>query len=156
MRNVLLIILAVIFINCDPNRIYEMNEEFKNGVWHADSVPIFSFNIPEEGKYDVFMNIRNTSSYPYQNIYVTYFLEDTLGQLLKKELVNFDLFHPKTGKPFGEGGIGDIYGHQLILLNDYQFNKEAYRFRIQHYMRTDSLKDILAVGLRINKNNVVE
>ncbi|MGK7391547.1 MAG: gliding motility lipoprotein GldH [Candidatus Cyclobacteriaceae bacterium M2_1C_046] len=156
MRNILFLFIVIIFSCCDPERVYEENEEFAGGIWHVDSIPVFDFSIQEEGTYDVYLNIRNTLEYPFQNLYVTYYLEDTLGQVLKTDLVNFKLFDPKTGKPYGEGGIGDIYGHQFLLLDAHQFENQKYQMRVQHYMRTDSLRDILAVGIRVEENDEVE
>ena len=156
MRNILFLLLIISTTSCDPGRVYEENKEFESGIWNVDSVPSFKFAIPEEGEYDLYFNIRNTLEYPYQNLYVTYYLEDTIGNLLKTDLVNFNLFDPKTGKPLGEGGIGDIYGHQLMLLDNYRLENQPYTMRFQHYMRTDSLQDILAVGLRVEENNVVD
>lgn len=156
MRNILLLSIAVVFTCCDPGRVYEKNEEFVGGIWHVDSIPTFNFFIPEEGNYDVYFNVRNTLEYPFQNLYITYYLKDTTGEILKSDLVNFKLFDSKTGKPFGEGGVGDIYGHQFILLKDYPFEDQDYSISVQHYMRTDSLQDILAVGLRVEEKNAVD
>jgi gliding motility-associated lipoprotein GldH len=76
---------------------------------------------------------------------------DTLGNIYKTDLVNVRLFNSKTGEPHGDG-LGDIFDHQYKVIDDYRFNNPGvYQMNISHYMRPDSLPEIMAVGLRIEK-----
>jgi gliding motility-associated lipoprotein GldH len=62
------------------------------------------------------------------------------------------LFDAKTGKPFGKSGIGDLYDHQFLLLQDYQFiTAGKYHLELEQFMRQDTLPGILAVGVRVEK-----
>jgi gliding motility-associated lipoprotein GldH len=79
---------------------------------------------------------------------------DTLGNVFEKKLVSEFLFDKKTGKPFGNSVLGDIYDHRIPILKKYVFkNPGRYVMRYEHFMRTDSLAGILGVGLRIEKSN---
>lgn len=149
-----LAILVIALSSCDGERLYEKNREFSNRTWYMDSIPSFTFNISQPGtNYDIYLNLRNTLSYPFQNIYLTYYLEDSLGNTLSQDLVNFQLFDTKTGKPFGSGGIGDVYDHQFNLLEGYSFPAEGtYELKLEQYMRRDSLPQIVAVGVRVEQN----
>lgn len=157
MRFAVFFIMLLAFASCDADRVYEKNFQFDSRTWYVDSIPAFEFHIPADSeKYNISMNIRNTLTYPFQNIYITYFLEDTTGQVLETDLVNYQLFDARSGEPYGEGGLGDIYDHRFSLLEDYHFTEAgAYRIRLQQYMRRDSLPEIIAVGIRVdqNKNN---
>jgi gliding motility-associated lipoprotein GldH len=137
---------------CDSQRVYEENKDFEQKVWLSDSIPVFTFEIKQpELKYNIYYNIRNTVAYPYQNLYLTYYLEDTLGRQVSSALHNMTLFDPKTGKPRGNG-LGDIFDHQILALPEYQFDSAGvYNFRIEQYMRMDTLPEILSVGVRIEK-----
>lgn len=137
---------------CDNSRVYEENIEMENKTWVADSALNFEFQIDDpEQAYNLYYNLRNSASYPFQNIYVIYTLKDTLGHQLDSMLVNKNLFHPKTGKPYGSG-LGDIFDHKFQLLQNYRFDKAgAYRLKLQQFMRRDSLPEILAVGVRVEK-----
>jgi gliding motility-associated lipoprotein GldH len=148
----LLLIIAVLFWACDNRTVYEQNYDLSNKVWEQDDIPTFRFHIAEPGmKYNIYYNVRNTISYPYQNLYVTYFLEDTLGRLLSSELHNMDLFHPKTGKPKGRG-IGDVQDHQFLALPDYEFDSAGmYQLRIQQFMRMETLPEVLSIGIKVEK-----
>ena len=154
MRAASILIVMILSAACDPNRVYEENQDIENRIWYVDSIPDFSFQISESQKeYDISLNIRNTRSYPFQNLYITYFLEDSTGNLLESELVNFQLFEAKSGKPLGKGGIGDVYDHRFPILNKYKFaGPGGYNLRLQQYMRRDSLPEIIAVGVRIDEH----
>ncbi|QSE98504.1 gliding motility lipoprotein GldH [Fulvivirga lutea] len=147
----LLVILAV-FSACDENRVFEQNADLDNKIWMADSTLNFQFNVPKlDEEYNLYFNIRNTVAYPYENIYITYSLSDTLNNQLKKELVNYNLFDPKTGEPYGDG-LGDVFDHQLILLENFKFEQPGpYKFQLQQYMRMDSLPEIISAGIRVEK-----
>jgi len=146
----LLLLMLVAQLACDSNRIYEKNIDFKSRTWDADSMANFNFNILNaEQSYDIYYNVRNSLSYPFQNLYITYYLRDSLGDLLQSELVNFQLFHAQTGEPQGKG-IGDIYSHQFKLIEDYQFAQSGlYQLQIEQYMRMDSLPEVISIGVKV-------
>ncbi|GAA0891458.1 hypothetical protein GCM10009122_11370 [Fulvivirga kasyanovii] len=148
--SIILLFLISGLTACDSNRIYEENIDLENKTWIADSSLTFQFQIKnQDKKYNLYYNLRNSVSYPFQNIYVNYTLEDTLGNKIATELVNKDLFHPKTGKPYGDG-LGDIFDHQFPLLEDYEFEQAGtYRLKLEQFMRRDSLPEILSVGVRV-------
>lgn len=139
---------------CDENRVYEKNYDFAQTAWPVDSVPAFEFEVQDpDQRFNIFWNVRNSINYPYRNLYLTYYLEDTLGRSIATDLHNMHLFDPKTGEPYGSG-LGDIFTHQIMALPDYKFDTAGvYRIRLEQYMRTDTLKDILSVGVRVERAN---
>ena len=152
MRLVYLLSLSLVlfFFSCDANRVYEDTANFNQAYWLADSIKYFEFSIPDHKEgYDLSLSIRNGRDYPHSNLYVQYgILDSTLNQL-DEELRNFQLFHPKTGYPFGNGS-GNIYEHSFDLLSAYEFPYTGKFFiSVQQYMRYDSLPEIYSVGLRI-------
>ncbi len=143
-------LLLLVLTRCDDNRVYEDNTDFDQTVWAADSLLNFRFQIDEpEQAYNIYWNVRNTVSYPFRNLYLTYYLEDTLGNTLKTDLYEMKLFEPRTGKPYGSG-LGDIFSHQILALPNYKFDTAGmYQIRLQQYMRQDTLPEILSVGVRV-------
>lgn len=142
--------LLPLLASCDENRVYEANVDFPDKQWAVDSIPAFEFEVTDPSKsYNIYWNVRNTVAYPYRNLYLTYYIEDTAGHQLTKDLHNMLLFEPKTGKPYGSG-LGDIFSHQFMALPNYKFDKAGmYRIRLEQYMRTDTLPEILSVGTRV-------
>ena len=138
------------FACSDPLRVYEKNTDLPGNLWLADSIAEFEFEISDaEVKYNLYYNVRNSLSYPYHNLYVKHSLEDTLGNELASGLQNMDLFDPVTGKPLGEG-LGDIFDHRILAISNQEFPYNGkFRFKMQQFMRQDSLPLILSVGLRV-------
>ena len=150
---ILLIVGILGLAACDKQRLYEQNFDFNQRVWPADSTPTFEFTIDEPGRaYNIYWNVRNTINYPFYNLYLTYSLEDTLGRRITTDLHNMHLFNPKTGEPYGDG-LGDIFTHQIMALPGFKFDTAGvYQLKLEQYMRTDTLKDILSVGVRVEKS----
>jgi len=151
LKSLLGILLTLIVCSCDPNQIYETNHDFKKQIWSADSTRKFDFHINDQTKrYNIYFNIRNTSKYPYQNIFFHYSLTDSLHNSLKQELIDKLLFNPQTGKPLGNSGIGDIYSHQFILLEGFAFPYPGdYELEFKQMMRLDTLNDVVSIGARV-------
>lgn len=148
------LIALTFLVACDQDRVFEENIELDNGYWLADSAENFTFSISDTTvRYNIYYNIRNTVTYPFQNIYVDYVLADSTGRQIDGNLINQDLFHPRSGEPYGSG-LGDVFDHQFPLLTNYPFPITGdYTVSMKQYMRRDTLKDILAVGIRVEKVN---
>lgn len=146
-------LILLVLAGCDDSRVYEVNNEFDDKYWLADSTQTFNFAITDSASaYNIYYNLRNSVSYPFRNIYVRYQLRDSSGNILQTDLVNGDLFESKTGKPLGDG-LGDVFDHRFIILNDYTFPASGtYEVDLSQYMRRDTLPEILAVGIRIEKS----
>lgn len=145
------IIILLMIVGCsDPLRVYEKNIDFPDNLWLADSIAEFEFQIMEaDRRYNLYYSVRNSISYPYHNLYVRHTLEDSLGNVISSVLQNMDLFDPVTGEPLGDG-LGDIFDHRILAISDQKFPEEGwYRFKIQQFMRQDSLPLILSMGLRV-------
>jgi len=149
-------IITMIFFSCDDNRVYEKNADFNTRYWLVSEKPEFEFEIDTLQSYNLFCNVRNSLDYPYARLFITYYLQDSSGTVLEKELVRQLLFDEKTGEPKGDSGLGDIYDHRIPLKLNRKFPYSGkYKIAFQQFMRTDSLPGILAVGLRVEKTNSV-
>lgn len=146
-------VAMLLLVSCDPLRVYEKNVEIEKQQWFKDSLVILDFDIPDiQSAYNIYYNIRNASTYPYHNLYITYTLTDSTGQMLETELIDHNLFDPKIGTPLGTSGLGDIFDHQFLILENYRFNYQGrYYLKLEQTMRIDPLIDILAVGGRVEK-----
>jgi len=142
--------LGVMLVSCDSRRVFEENREFSSRQWLITEEPTFEFDITDTARtYNLYYNLRNSLHYDWDRIYVTYALTDSSGQELARKLVYNELFDP-TGRPHGESGIGDLYDHQFPILTGYRFaNTGKYRLRLTQYSRQDTLRGVLAVGIRV-------
>lgn len=146
-------VVALLLSACDNLRVYESNYNFEEGIWIAHEQPTFEFTIADTSfPYTLSLDLRNSLSYPYTRLFITYELIDSTGSVLTRELVPIYLFDDKTGTPLGTSGIGDLYDHRFPLLSEYMFQKPgAYQLKLQQYMRKDTLDGLLSVGVRVEK-----
>ena len=143
--------LTTILISCETNRIYETNHDFEDRTWKINEAQEFEFRIDDlEKKYNLYYNVRNSLDYPYSRIFVTYHLQDSLGNDLHSKLDTQELFDQKTGVPFGTSSLGDIYDHRFLVINDYEFKLPGkYKLKLEQFTRQDTLKGVLAIGVRV-------
>ena len=113
--------------------------------------PEFEFQIEDASiTYDLELTVRHSSQYPYQNLFLTYFIESNSGEVLNEQLYELGLFESKTGEPLG-GGLGDIFDFVSVVESGYTFPKAgSYKVKLEQFMRTDELSDVVAVGLRVS------
>ena len=152
---VLSCLIWVVFSACDQSRVYEQNTDFTERYWMVNEKPEFEFTIEKPAdRYSLYGNIRNSVSYPYARIFFNYYLQDSTGAEVEKKLVTQYLFDAKTGKPFGNTGLGDIYDHSFELLKNYQFkHRGKYKIKFEQLMRVDTLQGILTVGVRVENTS---
>lgn len=115
-----------------------------------DVMPEFDFEVSDTGPKDLILKLRSTLEFPYQNCYLTFFLQDSLENTIATELVNIALFDDKTGKPLGKGN--SVYQYAEVILDAFNFPTEGnYKLKVAQYMREADLGGVLSVGLRIEE-----
>jgi gliding motility-associated lipoprotein GldH len=145
-----LILSGLLFISCDPKRIFEQNTAVETKGWKSTEPAEFNVLIEDTvNLHNYYLNIRHTTGYKYDNIYFfidTYFPEgsktrDTIQVMLADA----------TGKWYGKG-LGNIRNAQVLIKTGMSFPvKGKYLFRIEQGMREFELKGIEDVGIRIEK-----
>ncbi len=144
-------LVVLVMVSCDSDRVFEADYDFDEQSWHMDTIPSFEFQIEEVADLDILLKIRNSLDFPFRNCYMTYYLEDSLGNVLSSDLVNFQLFDETTGKPFGKGN--SIFQHSETILADFNFpSAGTYKLRVVQYMRKASLDGTYSIGVRIESN----
>ncbi|MBU0489886.1 MAG: gliding motility lipoprotein GldH [Bacteroidetes bacterium] len=145
------VLLSLAIVSCDPSKVFEQNIRIPESGWNKDSlIQIEALISDTVSPHNVYINVRNTGEYGYQFLYLFLttvmpegkFSVDTLACRLANE----------DGKWLGSG-IGDIYDNQILLMKNVRFNSSGkYIFEFQQGMRHDVLKDIIDVGIRIEKS----
>jgi gliding motility-associated lipoprotein GldH len=153
MKVVIAIVLAAMLLAaCDDARVYEENKDFEKRAWLVNDTARFDFEIPVgTNLYNIQCNLRNSVDYKWQRIFINFVLSDSAGHVLSSKLVSNYLFEPKTGKPFGRSGLGDLYDHRFPLLSAYALKPGKYSVSLQQLMRADTLQGILAAGIRVER-----
>ena len=139
-------------IGCNENKVYDSYRDLEDGVWNIDTLPTFDFNIENASiSHNIYYNVRYAASYPYYNLYLKYYLEDSTGSIIDSELQEVLLFDKKTGEPLGDG-LGDIIDREVLIFDKFSFPADgSYSFKVKQFMRTENLPGIMSFGLRIDK-----
>jgi gliding motility-associated lipoprotein GldH len=155
MRLGYILILLSVLCACDSDRLYEQNIILKERYWRVDEPLAFDFHIDDPSqRYSIYYNVRNSLEFPYARLFVQYTLSDSVGTTIANKSNAQYLFDQKTGKPFGQSGIGDVFDHQFLIIEKYKFNQPGkYQLKIEQYNRQDTLRGILSVGFRLEKTS---
>lgn len=145
--------LATVLLSCDSQRVYETNKDFDGGYWPMRDTARFVFSIEDDTQtFNLKVNVRNTLDYETARLFVRYSLHDSSGNMIRNRLHEFFLFDRKTGEPFGESGLGDVYQHSFTVEPNIKFPYNGkYEVRLNHAMRVDSLQEVMSVGVRLEK-----
>ncbi len=155
MRSIILMVVAcfsILFISCNDQVVYSAYEDIPDGMWYVDNTPTFKIEIKDTTqKYKVFYLVRNSLQYPYYNLYISKKIKDPDGKQISNMLDELFITNETTGKPYGKG-IGDLFDHKVLILNNYTFHKEGiYEFKFTQFMRQNPLPFILSMGVSVEK-----
>src|SRR5687768_11715438 len=148
------LLLTLALSSCDPNRVFEKNKDFKDNSWAIADIQEYKFDIKDTSKkYAIYFNIRNAIFYEYYNLYLKHTLIGPDGKEISTNLHELFLMDKTTGEPLGDGA-GDIFDHQVLGLKNQVFPQTGtYTIKLQQYMRRDPLPGIIAVGVRVEKQD---
>lgn len=153
----LFVCFSISIISCDSNRIYDTYKPVPNK-WHQDSIIRFKVKPPDSLKtYNLFINLRNTNAYKYNNLFLITELIYPNGKTTTDTL-EYKMADP-SGKFLGSG-YTNIKENKLWYKGHdkkFIFNESGtYTIHIQHAMRERNkingiveLEGITDIGFRI-------
>ena len=136
--------------SCNTDRVFEEYQGMPDLHWNLEDTVSFELEATAPNAALPLLGLRYNDTYEFHNLYVRYLLTDSLGKVLGDSLVNIHLFDPKSGKPLGKG-FGNVYTKYDTLPNLGIPQDQKHQFRFIQYMRTEELKGIEAVGLKISR-----
>lgn len=155
-NRVLLFFLMVfsVLVSCDSNRVFDEYKSVPNK-WNKDSIISFKVNPPDSiNEYNLFVNLRNTNAYKYNNLFLIVEMVFPHGKTIKDTL-EYRMAEP-SGKLLGTG-YTDIKENKLWYKEGVVFDESGeYTVNIQHAMRErgkvngiKELDGITDIGFRV-------
>lgn len=148
---ILISFLSVFFASCIKIDLFEKQATIPSQQWFYTDVPQFTFHIDDTTSlYNVYVIVRHTDLYEYNNLWLRIGLK-TPSDSFNYQNVNLILANDAKG---WEGtGMNDIYEvRKSISAAPFSFKTAGnYTFSITQTMRENPLKNILNIGLRIEK-----
>ncbi len=148
----LALVFAIILASCGNNSIVEEKFTLEDGSWPINKAYFCNFNIVDTvNPHNFFLNVRNTASYPYSNLYV--FVSTTLPN----GKVAIDTVECVLADPSGRwtgSGLGDVLDNHVLFRYNKRFPMSGtYKMSLQHAMRDSVVPAILNLGISIEKAN---
>ena len=153
-NSTLFILVSILFISCDEKRVFDEYKSVGNA-WHKDS--IVTFNLPEldsTKRYNLFVNLRATNAYKFNNLFLIVALEMPNG-FTKVDTLEYQMADP-DGTLLGDG-FSDIKESKLFYKENVRF-RSKYKVSIKQAVRENgkvpgviALDGITEVGFRIEK-----
>ncbi|HRY31822.1 MAG TPA: gliding motility lipoprotein GldH [Bacteroidales bacterium] len=143
--------LVPCLFSCDRNRIYDHMARIPDNQWAQTSPVTFDFNIADSSVYyNIYFYVRNTTAYPYSNLYLFVTTNDPAGNAYR-DTVNCILAKP-DGSWLGKGH-GKLRESRLLFQKDWLFPSGGpYRIKVEQAMRETMLSGIADIGLRIEQS----
>jgi len=152
-NSLILLFIIFFFFSCDPYVVYEKNKEISDFQWEITDTLVFEVPIEDTiNPHNIYFNVRNTSKYKMQNLYVFIHTHAPNGNSLTD---TFECYLADDKGKWTGRGWGDLYDNQFIYKKNIRFPVSGiYTFKYIHGMRTETLKHISDVGIRIEKVNI--
>lgn len=150
MRKLLFAAVALVAVACSQVPVYDYSIVVPNEEWHRDSLAVFDVDIADTAaSYDVFVNLRNSTDYRYQNLYLFIDIQAPNGASQRDTLEFF--LADNTGRWLGKGH-GALRDNRYLYRKGVRFaSKGIYRFNLQQAMRVDALKGVANVGVMVEE-----
>jgi gliding motility-associated lipoprotein GldH len=148
---ILLAGILLVMAACGRSSLYDEMVTLPEEGWYKDELAKFEVMIDDTVQgYDFYLNIRNDVEYRYSNLYLFMITRFPNGNV-SRDTLECILATPE-GKWLGKGW-GAVKENTLLLNPNMRFPlKGKYEFLFQQAMRTDTLKNIRDIGIRIIKS----
>lgn len=137
---------------CTTVDVFEKNATIPNQSWSSRYKPEITFDITDTtARYNIFIVIRHTDAYRYKNIWINIHTESPSG-VTQNQPLNLQLATDNKG--WLGSGMDDIFEHRILITppqSPERLTAGTYHFKLENIMREDPLKNVMNVGIRLEK-----
>ena len=145
-----ILLISYFFSSCTTIDLFESSVTIPGHEWKSSYKPSFHFTITDTTRpYKLFLVLRHTDKYSFNNIYVNLYIKGPGSDSILKRQEDLTLATNDSG--WEGNGMDDVYEHR-IPLEKQTLKAGDYSFTIEQIMREDPLKNVLNVGLRLEKD----
>lgn len=141
--------LFVFFSSCDENRVYEKNIDFTSYEWKYEDAKVFEIDIADAAPKTIFVNFRHTYFFETRNVLLNLEVKFPNDSILKMPV---DILLSEPNGMWHSECSGDIcdFKFPIEAFTNYSFaDTGKYIFTLTQDMRVNPLKNVMAVGLRV-------
>jgi gliding motility-associated lipoprotein GldH len=137
---------------CTKVDVFEKHATIPRQLWSSRFKPEITFDIQDTtARYNIFIVIRHTDAYRYKNIWINVHTESPQG-VTQNQPLNLQLATDNKG--WLGSGMDDIFEHRILITppqSPERLSAGTYRFKLENIMREDPLKNVMNVGVRLEK-----
>lgn len=152
MKNKILsfIIFSIFIVGCTTRDVYFQYNTVNAKGWSKDSLYVFNVPITDtSATYNVYINLRNSGDYPYQNLWLFLSRKSPNKTGLKDSIECY--LADQRGKWLGTG-LGSIREMPILYQQNVKFDQPGtYNYYIVQGMRDSILTGINDIGMRVEK-----
>ncbi len=153
MKLFLFLITILCYTSCIKSNVFEKNNILKNNEWHYNEIPEVKFTITDtSANYLLYLTFKHFENYAYNNIWVKLYTKNPGETTATSSIIEIPLAM-QSGRWLGRS-FNNIVEHQMPLKNNgsYKFGKKGtYTLGIEQVMRNNPLKEVISVGIRVEK-----
>ena len=136
---------------CNRDAVFDSYVAIPRETWSADNLASFNIAIPDTSQsYDIMINLRNSTDYPFQNLFLFISIYSPNGGFVRD---TFECFLADDNGRWTGRGSGRIHDNRFIYREGVKFYQPgSYRFDLQQAMRVEDLRGVVDVGIRIEQS----
>ncbi len=153
-RLILCFVFIVFFSRCTVVPVIDQWKNLKNYEWAKNKPLEIPVIITDTNfYYTLSINLRVTNDYKYSNLWIKLSEMDPVG-VTKSQNIMLTLSDHR-GKWTGHN-LGHIISFRIPALKDKVYLKTGkYRYRLEQFMRDPVLKEVVSVGLQLEKQQAI-
>lgn len=149
-KSLVLLFIASLCMACDKQTVYHAFLSLPTEGWQRKDTLSFQVTVPDSATYyNIFIEVRNRSSYPYQNLPLHICYDNPEVQDFKRDTLEIRLAD-STGVWLGNGW-GGLYQSSLRAGIVRVGKAGEYRFKITHLLPDELLPGINDVGIKLKR-----
>ena len=154
LRSLGMVIMISVFLQaCGPINTFEKNVPILGHEWESSFKPTITFDITDTASlYNVFLVILHRNAYGYNNIWIRGTVQEPADTAMRTQQYDLKLANDEKGW-YGKG-MDDIFEHRIQITPPHspeRLSAGTYRFKLENIMREDPLKNVMNVGIRLEK-----
>jgi len=124
---------CILLVSCSKEEVF-FELKPTQGAWHKDSIVEFTFKVKDSvSDFDLFLHVRNTETYKYNNLFLITSLYYPKGKV-EVDTLEYYMAYP-DGRLMGEG-MGSLKYNKLWYKENYTFTELGeFTLQIRHAMR---------------------
>ena len=141
--------MVVIIASCRRTDVYNEYTDLPHTGWHQDTTVRFQVSVSDTVSWqNILINIRHTSQYPYQNLWLFVHSASPSGRIQRDTIACY--LADNHGRWLGTR-YPSTFEMPVLYMQHIQFPENGlYQFEIYQAMRDSVVKGISSIGLQVS------